>query len=139
MGTRTLGFAVWVIGAALCAGRARLLLVAADCNANGVEDAAEIARGDARDCDGNGVPDECDVSSSPLSFAAPLSYLPGAALGTGGFALSLIGGMVNVLSAGVPDFWRAFAGSERGPVPGFGHAVCSSYRIRRSALRDRRR
>lgn len=33
-----------------------------DCNANGIEDAEEIALGMAGDCDGNGVPDECDIT-----------------------------------------------------------------------------
>jgi endoglucanase len=31
-----------------------------DCNDNGVEDADEVASGEAADTDGNGVPDECD-------------------------------------------------------------------------------
>lgn len=31
-----------------------------DCNANGVEDAVDIASGYSADLDGNGVPDECE-------------------------------------------------------------------------------
>ncbi len=33
---------------------------AADCNANGIGDACDIADGTSLDCDGNGVPDECE-------------------------------------------------------------------------------
>lgn len=34
-----------------------------DCNANGVEDAVDIASGYSADLDGNGVPDECESRS----------------------------------------------------------------------------
>jgi hypothetical protein len=37
------------------------LLEATDCNGNGVDDPAEVARGSALDCNRDGVPDECDV------------------------------------------------------------------------------
>lgn len=39
---------------------------AADCNRNGVGDAADIAVASSADCNRNGVPDECEVS--PLRF-----------------------------------------------------------------------
>jgi hypothetical protein len=35
-------------------------LPSVDCNANGVEDAVDIAVGYSSDLDGNGVPDECE-------------------------------------------------------------------------------
>lgn len=38
------------------------LVVAADCNGNGLADTDEIAQGLAQDCDGNLVPDACDVA-----------------------------------------------------------------------------
>lgn len=34
-----------------------------DCNLNGVDDATDIASGDATDCNGNGVPDSCDIQN----------------------------------------------------------------------------
>ena len=48
---------VLVLMALLDAPRSR----AADCNANGVEDATDIATGTSRDCNANNVPDECDL------------------------------------------------------------------------------
>jgi hypothetical protein len=36
-----------------------------DCNANGVEDAVDIARGTSSDADLDGVPDECQGAPSP--------------------------------------------------------------------------
>jgi hypothetical protein len=50
---------------------------AADCNLNGIDDAAEISTGGAADCNANGVPDACDVF--PLAFTA--SAVPLAASG----------------------------------------------------------
>jgi hypothetical protein len=35
-----------------------------DCNNNGVEDAAEIASGNASDCNANGRPDSCDITDA---------------------------------------------------------------------------
>ncbi|MDB4426376.1 VCBS repeat-containing protein, partial [bacterium] len=35
----------------------------ADCDANGVRDADEIALGVVQDCDDNGIPDQCDIAS----------------------------------------------------------------------------
>src|SRR2546426_7873470 len=37
------------------------ILPATDCNANGQEDAEDIASGRSQDCNQNQVPDECDV------------------------------------------------------------------------------
>ncbi len=37
------------------------LHIPADCNINGVDDAADISSGTSLDCNGNGVPDECDI------------------------------------------------------------------------------
>jgi predicted outer membrane repeat protein len=34
-----------------------------DCNGNGVPDECDVATGDLPDCNGNGIPDECDVES----------------------------------------------------------------------------
>jgi len=39
------------------------ILVAADCNQNGISDSEDIAHGAAGDCNGNGVPDQCDLAS----------------------------------------------------------------------------
>lgn len=51
-------------------GMVAILLVrdslAADCNLNGVDDADEVARGEAEDCNGNAIPDACE--SAPLEF-----------------------------------------------------------------------
>ena len=52
-------------------------LRAVDCNANGVDDAGDIAAGTSPDCNANGVPDECDV-------AAGLAYPEEQELRTGG-------------------------------------------------------
>ncbi|MDB4733972.1 VCBS repeat-containing protein, partial [Planctomycetota bacterium] len=35
----------------------------ADCDANGVRDANDIASGAVQDCDDNGIPDQCDIAS----------------------------------------------------------------------------
>jgi len=37
------------------------ILVFADCNGNGIEDAVDISSGTSQDCDANGKPDECQV------------------------------------------------------------------------------
>ncbi|MBI4584138.1 MAG: hypothetical protein HY717_08955 [Planctomycetes bacterium] len=37
----------------------------ADCNANQIDDAADIARGTSLDCNQNAIPDECEVRSCP--------------------------------------------------------------------------
>lgn len=37
----------------------------ADCNANGISDACDIASDPSIDCDQNGLPDECDIASDP--------------------------------------------------------------------------
>ncbi|MFQ5599318.1 MAG: NF038122 family metalloprotease [Candidatus Krumholzibacteriia bacterium] len=37
--------------------------VAADCNANAIPDAVEIAQGTTQDCNGNGLPDDCDIAT----------------------------------------------------------------------------
>src|SRR5688572_6982520 len=58
--TRFLLPGISVAAALLCAPSGR----AADCNANGEDDAAEIAAGRATDCNLNGVPDTCDVVPS---------------------------------------------------------------------------
>jgi hypothetical protein len=34
-----------------------------DCNANGIDDAADIASGFSTDCNGNGIPDSCEVAA----------------------------------------------------------------------------
>src|SRR5207302_922012 len=34
-----------------------------DCNANGADDAHDIAAGTSKDCNANGVPDECELDS----------------------------------------------------------------------------
>ena len=52
--------AIPAAAALLCAPCGR----AADCNANGEDDLAEIAAGRASDCNRNGVPDPCDVAPS---------------------------------------------------------------------------
>ncbi|MGE3109201.1 MAG: S8 family serine peptidase [Phycisphaerales bacterium] len=39
-----------------------------DCNANGIDDAAEIASGQVADCNADGVPDPCEVALGPLAF-----------------------------------------------------------------------
>src|SRR5688572_8569585 len=57
---RSLLAAIPAAAALLCAPSAR----AADCNANGEDDLAEIAAGTASDCNLNGVPDPCDVAPS---------------------------------------------------------------------------
>jgi hypothetical protein len=41
-----------------------------DCNANGVEDAVDIARGTSCDADLDGVPDECQALARPRERAA---------------------------------------------------------------------
>ena len=46
-----------------------------DCNANGVEDAVDIARGTSCDADLDGVPDECQERRPPR--AAPTTTEPG--------------------------------------------------------------
>jgi hypothetical protein len=38
--------------------------VAADCNANGIEDAEDLSSGLSPDCNRNGAPDECDVADA---------------------------------------------------------------------------
>jgi hypothetical protein len=43
-----------------------LAVHAADCDLNGVEDAADIEAGTSQDCNSNGVPDACDIV--PLTF-----------------------------------------------------------------------
>jgi hypothetical protein len=43
-------------------------VAAADCNANGVEDADDVTGGSSQDCNANGVPDECDVGSTQLEW-----------------------------------------------------------------------
>lgn len=69
----------WVL---LCAALGLPVLLAAgfaigaDCNNNGVDDAADLSAGTSADCNGNGLPDECDVF--PVSFAP----VPGTPLGT---------------------------------------------------------
>jgi hypothetical protein len=42
----------------------------ADCNQNGIDDAADIAAATSADCNRNRVPDECDVSGTDFAFAA---------------------------------------------------------------------
>lgn len=37
-----------------------------DCNANGIDDATDIANGTSMDLDGNGIPDYCDIPVPPL-------------------------------------------------------------------------
>ncbi|MBI4586418.1 MAG: hypothetical protein HY717_20605 [Planctomycetes bacterium] len=37
----------------------------ADCNANRIDDAADIAAGTSRDCNQNAIPDECEIRSCP--------------------------------------------------------------------------
>ena len=48
------------------AGATSLAQSQADCNGDGVADAAAVKAGNAADCDANGIPDECDVA--PLRF-----------------------------------------------------------------------
>ena len=43
-------------------------LIAADCNRNGVDDAADLLAGRGADCNGNGILDECDLGSFSLSL-----------------------------------------------------------------------
>jgi len=50
-------------------GSARVVLFA-DCNANGVDDATDIAKGTSKDCNGNAIPDECETSSLPVLFVS---------------------------------------------------------------------
>ncbi len=38
-----------------------------DCNGNGIDDACDIAIGDAQDCNGNGIPDSCDIAVATSS------------------------------------------------------------------------
>jgi hypothetical protein len=47
---------------ALFVGMMACSVEAADCNANGINDVAEIANGSRRDCNTNSVPDECDIA-----------------------------------------------------------------------------
>ena len=47
------------------------ILPATDCNANGQEDAEDIASGRSQDCNQNQVPDECDVHSRGSTSSAP--------------------------------------------------------------------
>lgn len=47
---------------------APLRLTAADCNANGVEDAQDILAGTSPDCNANEIPDECDLLPSLFSL-----------------------------------------------------------------------
>jgi hypothetical protein len=44
------------------------LLPAADCNLNGLGDAAEIRTGASADCDANGVPDYCQLLPAAIGF-----------------------------------------------------------------------
>ena len=43
----------------------------ADCNRNGIGDAADIAAGTSKDVDGNSIPDECDATKGPDCFGVP--------------------------------------------------------------------
>ncbi len=45
---------------------APLLCSAADCNGNGVDDAADLTGGFSIDCNANGVPDDCEVPPIPF-------------------------------------------------------------------------
>ena len=46
------------------------MLLAIDCNGNGLEDATDIASGASDDCNENQIPDECDVPPVTLSLIA---------------------------------------------------------------------
>jgi hypothetical protein len=61
---RTFSIAAIVLLSGVLPGRAA---AGADCDRDGVEDAAAIASGAVPDCDGNGVPDSCDLATH-LSF-----------------------------------------------------------------------
>lgn len=51
-------------------------LRAADCNLNGLEDAAEVAEGKGPDCNQNGIPDACDLAPR-FALRAPESFAVG--------------------------------------------------------------
>lgn len=55
----------------LCSSR---VLVGTDCNANGVEDATDIAVGDVEDCNLNGLPDVCEGPPFQFSEFADLAF-----------------------------------------------------------------
>lgn len=69
--------------------------LAADCNDNGVDDAADILGGNSDDCNSNGVPDECDVF--PLSFLIEPSLQLGVGFSPVGLTLADFDG------SGMPD------------------------------------
>jgi IPTL-CTERM motif len=58
----------------------RLNVGACDCNANGLDDLAEIASGTTTDCDGNGVPDECEPDCQPNGIPDGCDILDGTSL-----------------------------------------------------------
>lgn len=45
--------------------------VGADCNANGIEDACDIAKGTSQDANGNLIPDECESTPTPAVTSTP--------------------------------------------------------------------
>lgn len=55
---------------------ANCLVLASDCNKNGVEDRTDISRGTSKDCNKNRIPDECDVAVGGLRFESA-DYFPG--------------------------------------------------------------
>src|SRR5262245_43123811 len=62
----------WLAAAALAAGSvASVPAPAGDCDASGIEDAIEIARGTSEDLDLDGVPDACERGADAL----PLTFL----------------------------------------------------------------
>jgi hypothetical protein len=50
---------------------------AADCNANGSDDIADIASGASRDCNANVVPDECELAEGAIAYEARLGFSTG--------------------------------------------------------------
>jgi len=53
------------------------LIRAADCNANGTDDIADIANGASRDCNANVVPDECELAEGAIAYEARVSFSTG--------------------------------------------------------------
>jgi parallel beta-helix repeat protein len=85
---------------------------AADCNGNGIDDAAEIASGAAADCQPDGVPDECQL---PFVTAVDDGGAEGGVISDGAYTawlnrLTVVGGFGTVTAIDV-KFGSAIVGS----------------------------
>ena len=53
------------------------VVLATDCNLNGIEDAEEIAAATSEDCNDDGVPDECELRRRASTWFTRDSRRPG--------------------------------------------------------------